>query len=83
MFLRLIQIRIATPSLAKISATCQINLRQARVADSSSTKHLSFHVTLQRNAARRRDVRQQSRLFIISLPKRHLRHLEFQRNTAA
>jgi len=31
----------------------------------------------------RRDVRRQSRLFTISSPKRHLRQLEFERNTAA
>ena len=32
---------------------------------------------------RRHGARQQSRSFIISLPKRHLRQLEFERNTAA
>ena len=40
--LRLIQIGLATPSLAGISPTCQTNSPQARIADSSSTNAVSF-----------------------------------------
>jgi len=40
--LRLIQIRLATPSLAKISPTCQTNSPQAQIADSSSKNTVSF-----------------------------------------
>jgi hypothetical protein len=48
--LRLIQIRLTTPSLAKISATCQINS--------------VFLLRAQRSASRRSDKRQQFRLFV-------------------
>jgi len=48
--LRLIQIRLAIPSLRKISATFQINS--------------AFHLRAQRSASRRSETRQQSRLFV-------------------
>jgi hypothetical protein len=48
--LRLIQIRLTTPSLTKISATCQTNS--------------AFHLRAQRSASLRADTRQQSRLFV-------------------
>jgi hypothetical protein len=40
--LHLIQIRLVTPSLQKISPACQDNLPHARIAVSSSTKALNF-----------------------------------------
>jgi hypothetical protein len=40
--LRMIQIRLAMLSLAKISATCQTNSWQARIANSNSTNAVSF-----------------------------------------
>jgi hypothetical protein len=40
--LRLIQIRLATPSMQKISLTCQENWPRFRIADSSSIKAVSF-----------------------------------------
>jgi hypothetical protein len=64
--LRLIQIRLATPSLAKISPTRQTNSPQQRITDSSSKNAVSFssaRTHAQRNAFRLRDARQQSGLF--------------------
>ncbi len=40
--LRLIRIRLATPSLQKISPACQANSPQVRIADSSSRNAVSF-----------------------------------------
>jgi hypothetical protein len=40
--LRLIQIRLIAPSLEKISAACQLESPPVQVADSSSTKAVSF-----------------------------------------
>src|SRR4029453_18004006 len=40
--LRLIQIRLTTPSLQEISPVCQANLQDARIAASSSRNAVSF-----------------------------------------
>jgi hypothetical protein len=40
--LRLIQIRLTASSLSKIPTVCQVNSPQPRIADSSSTKAVSF-----------------------------------------
>jgi hypothetical protein len=42
--LRLIQIRLTTPSFEKISLACQANSPQARIADLSSTNAVSFFI---------------------------------------
>jgi hypothetical protein len=42
--LRLIQIRLAMLSLAKITTASQDNSQQARIADSSSTNAVNFHL---------------------------------------
>jgi hypothetical protein len=40
--LRLIQIRLATPSLQKFTPACQDNLLPTRIADSNSTNAVNF-----------------------------------------
>ena len=60
--LRLIQIRLATPSLAKITPASQENLPQARHADSCSRNAVSFS-SARTNAFHCRPVRVQFRRF--------------------
>jgi hypothetical protein len=61
--LRLIQIRLATSSVEKITTACQASSLRPRITDSNSTNALSFSSARTTNAFRRRDVRLQSRLF--------------------
>ena len=58
-----IQIGLATPSLAKISLGRQRNWLAARISDSSSKTPSAFHHRAQRTAFRRRDVHRRPILF--------------------
>jgi hypothetical protein len=61
--LRPIQIRLATSSLEKISPTCQHNSLQVQPPIRVPVTQSAFHPRARRTAFRRRDLRQQSRLF--------------------
>jgi hypothetical protein len=61
--LRLIQIRLTTPILEKITPTCQANSPQPESPIPVPETWLTFHPHAQQTAFRRRDVRQQQKLF--------------------
>jgi hypothetical protein len=60
---RLIQIRLVTPSMEKISRASQTQSPQAQIADSNSRKAVSFSSACTKNAdARRSDVHRNEHL---------------------
>jgi hypothetical protein len=63
--LRLIQIRLATSSLEKISPTCQHNSLQVQPPIRVPVTQSAFHLHAQQNAFRRRDARPLSRFLCL------------------